>query len=152
MKHPIFSLFLIAFTAGMPVQAQSIQSERAPNVFTVNGRRFELTEELLINFRKSWVSPFELRTVLKEADARWTLDFISIIEAAATRPPCKSLTMQSVLPLVDKEDVAEGRVIRAGRFDELWSITACGVAKRYRVLEEEGDTELLVYQVRNAAF
>ena len=152
MKQTSSLMILLALIFVVPLQAQPIQSERVPNVFTVNGRRFELTEDLLLSFRKSWIPPFELRTVLQEADARWTLDFISILEAAATRPPCKSLVLQSTLRLVGKEDVVGGRSIRAGRFDELWSITACGVSKRYRVLEEEGTNELLVYQVRNAAF
>jgi hypothetical protein len=124
---------------------------RSPNTFTVNGRAVELTDEQLSQLRRSWGRDLKLQTVLPLQEAQWVLDFIALLEGGPPEP-CNKLELHSTLPLKGKEDVVDGKRIRAGRFDELWSITACGKAKRYRVLNRQGTPELMVYEVRNPAF
>jgi hypothetical protein len=122
-----------------------------PNKFIVNGRAVELTDEQLAQLRRSWGINLRLQTVLPRQEAQWVLDFIALLEGGPPEP-CAKLELVSTEQLKGKQDLVEGKVIRAGRFDELWSISACGRAKRYRVLNRQGTRELQVYEVRNPAF
>ena len=124
---------------------------RSPNTFSINGRLVELTNEQLVQLRRSWAGNLRLQTVLAREEAQWVLDFIAILEGG---PPgsCAKLELVSTKQLQGKEDLVEGQLIRAGRFDELWSITSCGRAKRYRVLNRQGTPDLHVYEVRNPKF
>ena len=125
---------------------------RSPNTFTVNGRAIELTDEQISQLRRSWPRDLKLETVLPLQEAQWVLDFIAVMESGPPEP-CGKLELVSTQPLLKgKEDLVDGQRIRAGRFDELWSIIACGKAKRYRVLNRQGTPDLMVYEVRDPAF
>lgn len=149
----MFSLPIFAFAlSGCATQ----QPGRAENVFKFDGKKFVLTNDQLSQFRKSWSNgepgksgPFGTR--LGADDQRWTLDFISIIEGSR-KEPCNRLRLLSIDYLKDKTDIVEGRTLRSGLFDELWSIEACSTPKRYRVLNPQGESSLSVYEVTNAAF
>jgi len=123
----------------------------SPNSFTINGRVINLTNDELSQLRKSWGGNLSLQTVLPLQEAQWVLDFIAIMEGGPPEP-CTQLELVSTKPLKGKQDRVDGKVIRAGRFDELWSITSCGKGKRYRVLNRQGTPDLHVYEVRNPKF
>ena len=124
---------------------------RSPHTFTINGRVINLTHDELSQLRKSWDANLSLQTVLPLQEAQWVLDFIAIMEGGPPEP-CTKLALVSTKPLKGKQDRVDGKVIRAGRFDELWSITSCGKAKRYRVLNRQGTQDVQVYEVRNPKF
>jgi hypothetical protein len=138
--------FMVALGAVSCVNLQNA------NRFTINGRNIELTDGLLLEFRKSWAPGTSIVTVLPKKDAQWTMDFIAITEGAARKPSCKSLSFEGKVTLEDKVDSFDGRALRTGRFDELWRISACGQFKRYRVVNPQGTSELVVYEPQNPNF
>ena len=121
------------------------------NTFSINGREIKLSDEDLLKVRQSWGGKLSLQTVLPLDQAQWALDFIAIMEANPPIP-CTKLEVISTTQLKGKTDRVDGKVVRAGRFDELWSITSCGRVKRYRVVNPQGTKDLQVYEVTNPKF
>ena len=121
------------------------------NTFVINGREVKLSNEDLLKVRQSWGGKLNLQTVLPLDQAQWALDFIAIMEGNPPLP-CAKLELVSTTQLKGKTDKVEGKVMRPGRFDELWSITSCGRVKRYRVLNPQGTRDLQVYEVTNPKF
>ena len=121
------------------------------NTFVINGREVKLSNEDLMKVRQSWGGKLNLQTVMPLDQAQWALDFIAIMEGNPPLP-CAKLELISTTQLKGKTDKVEGKVMRPGRFDELWSITSCGRVKRYRVLNPQGTPDLQVYEVTNPKF
>jgi hypothetical protein len=136
---------------GVAFIAPCLAAAPTSNTFNVNGRVVKLTDDELAQVRKSWGGKLSLQTVLPLDQAQWALDFVAIMEANPPMP-CTKLALVSTTQLKGKQDRVDGKVIRAGRFDELWSITSCGRVKRYRVLNPRGTRELQVYEVTNPKF
>ena len=137
------------------------------NTFVINGREVKLSNEDLMKVRQSWGGKLNLQTVLPLDQAQWALDFIAIMEGNPPLPCAKlelistaeraarfrpRLEVISTSQLKGKTDRVDGKVVRAGRFDELWSITSCGRVKRYRVVNPQGTQDLQVYEVTNPKF
>jgi hypothetical protein len=120
-------------------------SARDPHVFVINGRTIQVTDGLLKELRGHWVTgeagPF--RTVLPLDDAQWVSDFISISELVDKRH-CKTLKLLATERREAHDDIVEGKTVRSGAFDEMWSIDACGETHRYRVFNPKGSTWLQV--------
>ena len=135
----------------MALAAPCLAAAPAWNTFTVNGRVVQLTDDDLAQVRKSWGGKVSLQTVLPLREAQWVLDFVGIMEANPPIP-CTKLELISTTQLKGKTDTVDGKVIRAGRFDELWSVTSCGRVKRYRVVNPRGTPDLQVYEVTNPKF
>jgi hypothetical protein len=141
---------LLAIESGIA----AAQSTRAPDVFFINGKNVKVSQKLLKQMRGYWATgqiegPFI--TAVPSDDRQWVLDYISIRETLR-EPACKQLRMLAIDKLVDKVHVLDGEEIRGGKFDELWTIEACEVERRWRVLNEAGTDELLAYEVLDAAF
>lgn len=136
---------------GAALMASCLAAAPTSNTFTINGRVITLNDEDLLKVRQSWGGKLGLQTVLPLDQAQWALDFIAIMEANPPIP-CTKLELISTTQLKGKTDRVDGKVIRAGRFDELWSITSCGRVKRYRVLNPQGTRDLQVYEVTNPKF
>ncbi len=136
---------------GVAFMAPCLAAAPTPNTFTINGRVMKLSDEDLMKVRQSWGGKLSLQTVLPLDQAQWVLDFVAIMEANPPIP-CTKLEVISTTPLKGKQDRVDGKVVRAGRFDELWSITSCGRVKRYRVLNPQGTPDLQVYEVTNPKF
>jgi len=127
----------------------SNQPGRNSNTFYIDGKYYELTDELLNHYRQSWESgevrgPF--RTVLEENDRRWVMDFISIHQATK-QTHCKTLSLLGVRKRIEMVDTINGKTIRAKMFDEEWRIDACGVTKNYRAFNPEGSLNLNIYEI-----
>jgi len=136
---------------GVALTAPCLAAAPAWNTFTVNGRVVQLTDDELAQVRKSWGGKVSLQTVLPLREAQWVLDFVGIMEANPPIP-CTKLELISTTQLKGKQDRVDGKVIRGGRFDELWSVTSCGRVKRYRVVNPQGTPDLQVYEVTNPKF
>jgi len=121
------------------------------NTFVINGREIKLSNEDLMKVRQSWGGKLNLQTVLPLDQAQWALDFIAIMEGNPPLP-CTKLQLISTTQLKGKTDKVEGKVMRPGDFDELWSINSCARVKRYRVLNPQGTHDLQVYEVTNPKF
>jgi len=139
------------FPVGVAFMAPCLAAAPTSNTFTINGRVITLSDEDLMKVRQSWGGKLSLQTVLPVHEAQWVLDFVAIMEANPPIP-CTKLELISTTQLKGKTDRVDGKVIRAGRFDELWSITSCGRVKRYRVVNPRGTQDLQVYEVVNPKF
>ena len=135
----------------MALMAPCLAAAPNSNTFSINGRVVQLTDDELAQVRKSWGGKVSLQTVLPLREAQWVLDFVGIMEGNPPMP-CTKLELISTTQLKGKTDTVDGKVIRAGRFDELWSVTSCGRVKRYRVVNPRGTPDLQVYEVTNPKF
>ncbi|MDH5389188.1 MAG: hypothetical protein OEY06_12175 [Gammaproteobacteria bacterium] len=123
---------------------------REENVFYLNGKTIELSNELLSEFRASWNgdSPIDVTNkILKASDIQWILDYISINERLSPEE-CKTLHIIKTRKFGKNEPQINEQNIISGLFDYAWDIDACGSEHTYRIVNKKGESDFLVYPTK----
>jgi hypothetical protein len=145
MKQLFTAIVVATIVAGC---ASSASKE---NEFYIGGRKVVLPASEMDRLRGAWSTsvPYAgFNTALTSSEAQWAADFIALVEVLRDRAsPCRRLALESIAP--SAPDVADpnGRHIPASRFDETWTVTACGVKRAFRAYHPQYSLALAMEEV-----
>ncbi len=117
------------------------------NVFNINGKNISLTDELLEEFRGHWEGSkfIKITAFLDKSDTQWIFDFISLREYLLNNK-CKELILMETRVFDHSKDIDNvGSHIKAGKFEYMWQLNACSKERKYRIVNEEGTSDFIVY-------
>ncbi|QOL24697.1 hypothetical protein LP316_10145 [Thalassotalea sp. LPB0316] len=145
MKRIIIALLVISALA---ISEESLA--RSSNIFNLNGKNIPVPDNVLSQLREHWKGETSMivpNKMLNEADIRWSLDYISILELINNKE-CKSLELlqtRNFDPVSDTDN--SGAQITSGLFDYVWEIKACDIQRQYRVVHPKGIPSFAIYPI-----
>lgn len=117
------------------------------NVFNINGQYISLTDSELKEFRDKWQGSniIKTSTLLNKSDIQWIFDFISLREYVLNKK-CNKLILKKTRKFDSRKDKDEvGSHIKAGKFEYMWEVKACSKTRKYRIVNEKGTSDFIVY-------
>ena len=155
------ALALASATTGCVAPATVRAPAPPASRFEINGAMMSVPEERLQVIRRNWTDDsvaLAETSRSNRSDHRWILDFVALNEALGPTP-CHHLAIQRIDPLpLNAMTVSLGgerHTFTPRKYNEDWHVDACGVAHRWRVMDDADDARheltVLLFPVARAA-
>ena len=145
MKRIIISLLATSMSS---ISLSEEQRSGSANIFNLNGRNISVSDSFLLELREYWkgnTGVIVTSSLLKEADVRWSLDYISLMEVVNSKE-CKSLEVMQTRKFDPTSDTDNtGAKIESGAFDYVWEVKVCDIQRSYRLVNQKGSPSFTLY-------
>ncbi len=144
IKHLTFLSIFLIFGCASTSEPEANNS----NTFNLNGQNITLSEEVLTELRNKWElskTPIVVSTQLTQADIQWSMDYISVMELVNSQG-CESLEIlesRNFENAIDTDNTGANMI--PGKFDHVWEVQVCAKQRKYRIINEKGDSSFTVY-------
>jgi len=145
MKRITISLLAISMSS-LCLSEDSLSG--SANTFNLNGRNISVSDSMLLELREHWkgnTNVIVTSSLLKKADVRWSLDYISLMEVIDSKG-CKSLEVMQTRKFDPASDTDNtGAKIESGAFDYVWEVKVCDTQRNYRLVNQKGSQSFTLY-------